>query len=171
MLLMAAATTSLAQPAARTKEKDPWAPFQFLIGNWTGRWSGEPGDSTSGSVSFSFDLEKQIIVRRTRVTFAARPGEASGFTHEDLLIIYREPGGGPFRGFYVDREGFVINYVASPSPNQQSVIFASDPAGKGPRFKLVCELSRDGVLSIDFLVAPPGGELRSHVKCSVRRAA
>ena len=170
MVLVVAAATTLAGRPMQAQATDPWAPFEFLIGNWSGQWSGQPGVSTSGSVSFSFDLAKTIIVRRTRVTFPAGADENSGFTHEDLLVIYREPGDPRFRAFYVDAEGFVVNYVASGVTSQPSVVFTSDPAGRGPQFKLVCEMSKDGVLTMDFLIAPPGGGLRSHVKCAIRRS-
>src|ERR1051325_4223618 len=101
--------------SAGAQAKDPWAPLSFLLGNWSGGGSGKPGDVASGSASFSLDLKKNVIIRRNRAEIAARHGDTSKSVHEDLMVIYRQPGDGSLRAVYFDDEGHVINYSVTVS--------------------------------------------------------
>lgn len=148
---------------------DPWASFQFLLGSWSGTGSGQPGEVVAGSTSFSFDLRKNILVRKNRAELAPKPGEAEGTTHEDLIIIYRQPGESRFWAIYFDNEGHVINYRVSFPAKQQSVIFETDALEKGPRFRFIYELGPDGLLSNEFLIAAPGGEFKTYTKGKLNR--
>lgn len=95
---------TFAQPV---KTSDPWAGWQFLLGDWVATGSGEPGEAV-GHFSFSFDLDKKIIVRKNRADYPPRPGEARGFSHVDLLIVYPSPSDTQFRAIYFDNEGHCI---------------------------------------------------------------
>lgn len=55
-----------------------WDPLEFLIGNWSSPVSRQPGTGISGSATFSFDLDKNVIIRRSRAEFAPEPGEEKG---------------------------------------------------------------------------------------------
>jgi hypothetical protein len=152
-------------PAQTGSPEDPWAPFQFLIGDWSGAGSVRPGEAVSGVTSFSFDLGKTILIRRNRAEIAPNPGEPRGAVHEDLMIIYREPGGGPlFRSIYFDSEGHVINYSVSFPAKGRSVVFESAASEKAPRFRFIYEMGPDGLLSGEFDIAPPGGEYKTYTK-------
>jgi hypothetical protein len=164
-----AAARILAQAPAGAEVEDPWAPFSFLVGSWASPVSGKPGEGMAGSTTFSYDLDKHVLVRRSRAEFAPAPGETAGLVHDDLLIVYREPGGSGFRAIYFDNEGHTINYVVSFPAVQPAVIFDSDGGADAPRFRLAYEAGKDGALSIEFLVAPPGGELKTYVKGVVLR--
>lgn len=171
-LIVVIAVTALYYPAQAQsgKANDPWAPFQFLVGHWSGTGSGQPGDVAAGSSSFSFDLGKNILVRKNRAELAPKPGEASGTVHEDLMIIYRQSGELPFLAIYFDNEGHVINYRVSFPAKQQSVVFESDASDKAPRFRFVYEMGPDGLLNSEFLIAPPGGEFKTYTQGKVKRA-
>lgn len=170
LLLMAALALLPGVAGAMAQGPDPWAPFQFLVGAWSGLGSGKPGEAVSGKTSFVFQLDKNVLVRNNRAEYAPKPGETKGTVHEDLMIIYRDSGGQGFRAVYFDNEGHVIRYAVSFPARQPSAVFESEASGSAPRFKLVYELAADGTLSIDFLVAPPGGEFKSYVKGSARKA-
>lgn len=163
--------SSSAQSAAKVPANDGWAPFQFLLGNWSGVGSGKPGEATAGSSSFSYDIDKHIIVRRNRAEYPAKPGEMKGWVHEDLLIIYRQPGQEAFQAMYFDNEGHVINYSISFPSKQSAVVLDSESSGKGPLFRLVYELRKDGSLSVEFLVGPTEKELRSYVTGLLKRTS
>lgn len=166
LAVFALSTTGL---PAQTQEKDPWAPLQFLIGKWTGGGSGKPGEAITGYISFSYDLNKKVIIRKNHAEFIAKPGDKSPAVHEDLMTIYQAPGDTKLRAIYFDSEGHVINYTLSFPAKPNSVVFESDATDKAPRFRLVNELGADGSLSIEFLMAPPGGEFRSYTKGSVKK--
>lgn len=157
-----------AKPLVGRKNMDVFEPVQFLIGNWTGGGFGRPGDTTSGKASFAFDLDNKIIVRKNRAEFAPKPGEAKGAVHEDLMIIYpklRDPG---LKAIYFDSEGNTINYAVSK--RDSTVVFESEAAGQGPRFRLTYDKGEAGLLNTEFAVAPPGGEFKSYVKGTMKWA-
>ncbi len=153
-------------PPACAQDKplaERWAPFQFLIGNWTGIGSGKPGES-AGFSSFLFELNQNILIRKNKVDFPAKPGEKSGPTHEDLMIIYQQTGDTLIHAIYFDNEGHVINYLAIFPAKQPSVIFESEGGEKSMRFRLIYELLADGQLSIEFAMAPSGGDFKTYTK-------
>lgn len=152
--------------AADASSDDAWMPFQFLVGDWVGSGSGKPGEGT-GEFSLKFDLSHKILVRRNRNQLAPKPGENTGATHEDLMIIYPQSGQRPFRAEYFDNEGHVIHYVVSFA--EHKAIFQTDDPGVAPKFRLTYELKSDGNLTIDFAVAAPGKEFQTYVRGTARR--
>ena len=169
LTLAAVVSLSLAQLPAGAQEKDAWAPLQFLVGTWFGVGSGQPGEAMSGSTTFSYELDKKVIVRKNRAEYPPKQGEKVVLVHEDLIIIYRQPGEQHFRSIYFDNEGHVINYTVSFPSKQPSVVFESEVTKKSPHFRLVYEITKEGSLSVEFFVAPPGGELKSYVKGVLKR--
>ncbi len=148
---------------------DPWAPMRFLVGEWSGgKGSGQPGEAVGGATTFGFELGGKVLVRRNRAEYAPKAGATQGAVHEDLLVVYREPGEEGFRAVYFDNEGHVIHYRVS-LPRANAVVFESEGADKGPRFRLTHELAPDGQLVTEFAVAPPGGDFKPSVKGTVRR--
>jgi hypothetical protein len=146
-----------------------WDQLQFLIGSWSSPVSGQPGQGVSGSTTFSYDLDKKVIVRKSRAEFAPEPGEAEGLVHEDLLVIYQQPGEPQFRAIYFDNEGHIIHYALTFPAKQPAVVFESEASETSPRARLIYETAADDTLVTEFFVAAPGGELLSHVKGTVKR--
>ncbi len=169
VLVLAMAPISPPVFAQPQKAEDPWARFQFLLGAWSGTGGGAPGEISMGTTSFSFDLDKNVIIRKNRVEIAPKAGESKGSVHEDLMIIYRRQGEQTPRAIYFDNEGHVIEYVASFPEKEPSVVFESAGGAKMPGFRLVYEMTPADELSIDFLIAPPGGEFKSYTKGTAAR--
>jgi hypothetical protein len=157
-------------PRAADAKPDPWAPLRFLVGRWTGVGSGKPGEAISGAASFELRLDGSVMVRDNRAEYAAKEPGQPPVVHEDLMVIYKDPGSGTFRADYFDNEGHVIHYGVSFPPSGDGAAFETDPGGKGPRFRLVYEAAAGGGLTVDFLMAPPGGEFKSYVKGALKRA-
>jgi hypothetical protein len=158
---------SLTQNASLAADiPEAWKPFQFLIGDWVGSGSGKPGEGT-GEFSLKFDLDQKILLRRNRNQLAPTANQPAGAVHEDLMIIYQQPGSGAFRADYFDNEGHVIRYAISIA--QHTAVFESDEPGNATRFKLTYELKSDGLLSITFAIAGPGKPFQTYVSGTVRR--
>ncbi len=158
-----------ARPPQAAKPADPWAPCRFLLGDWIGiEGTGQPGEALSGSTSFAFDLENKVMVRRNRADYAPKPGEKTGLSHQDLLIIYQLLGESGLRAFYVDNEGHAINYLVT-LPKEGMARFETDASQQGPRFRLEYQLNADRTLTVTFSMAPPGGAFQVYTKGSVRK--
>jgi hypothetical protein len=143
-----------------------WKPFQFLLGDWVGSGSGKPGEGT-GEFSLKFDLDQKILLRRNRAQLAPSANQPAGAVHEDLMIIYQQPGSGAFRADYFDNEGHVIRYAISVK--EHTAVFESDDPGNATRFKLTYELKSDGLLNITFAIAGPGKPYQTYVSGTARR--
>jgi len=109
------------------------------------------------------------MVRRNRAEYAPKAGEKAGLVHEDLLMINRPLGEQLFRAIDFDNEEHVIRYTVSFPSNQRTVVFDSEVVEKSPRFRLIDEMATGRALSVEFLVAPPGGELKSYTKGIAKR--
>jgi len=169
VLVLATAVVAAVVQAAGAPENDVWAPLQFLVGTWSGVGSGKPGEAMTGSTTFSYELDRKVLVRKNRAEYPPKPGQKTGQVHEDLLVIYPQPDSAGFKAVYFDNEGHVINYTIPLPSRPDYVIFDSEAPEKSPRFQLVYETTKEGLLSVEFLMAPPGGELRSYTKGVLKR--
>jgi hypothetical protein len=154
--------------AQASKPQDPWAPLNFLLGEWEGVGTGTPGEAVGGT-SFAFDLDKRILVRKNWAKYPPKPGDKTGLSHEDLMIIYTSSGESVLRAIYFDNEDYVINYTVLPLSNPGVVVFETDPAQKGPRFRLVYELNAAGTLKNVFLIASPGEEFKVYAQGTLKK--
>ena len=118
-----------AQTTSSAQAGDRWKSIQFLIGDWAAKGDGATGAS-GGAYSFKAELNDQILVRHSYAEY----GGAAQQRHDDLLIVYAETPGKPMHAIYFDSEGHVIKYNVKPAAN--SVLFESDPAEPGPKYRL-----------------------------------
>ncbi len=144
---------------------DPWKPFAFMMGEWTGSGSGKPGEGT-GEFSLKEDLGGKILIRRNHNEYSPKAGQQKGTAHDDLMIIYPPQGGGSYQADYFDSEGHVIHYTVSFPAGK--VVLVSDGSA-GPRFRLAYSKKSDSSLGIDFEVAPPGQDFRPYLSGTVAR--
>ena len=140
--------------AQQAQSPDLWGQYKFLVGKWAADASGEPG-AGNGTFSFTIELQGKILVRRGRTDFPATPQRAA-FSHEDLLIVYAEPGATNRRAIYFDSEGHVIQYHTAFNEQGKELTFASEPAPGSPTFRLTYRQGDNGALKVNFEIAPPG---------------
>jgi hypothetical protein len=110
-----------------------WDKWNWLTGEWQGEGSGIPGEG-HGIFSFSFDLEKKVLVRRSHSEY---PGEniKTRTLHDDLMIVYLDPKGNPGKAIYFDNEGHTINYnITYPD---SSIVLTSEVIPEAPVFRLI----------------------------------
>jgi hypothetical protein len=139
VLLLFAVISISAQPA------DPWKPLQILMGEWV----GETAES-AGACSFTFDLERRVLVRRSYSQSAAS-------RHEDLMVVYVE---NDLKAIYFDSENHVIRYTVESGPDW--VRFLSD------QYRLTYRKNSDK-LSMDFDIAPPGKPFSNYLHANLRK--
>lgn len=151
--------------AQRPKLDAKWA---ALVGEWTGEGTGQPGNGM-GTSSFQFDLQKQVLVRRSHSEYAASGGRPATI-HDDLMVIY--PGGAEESlAIYFDNEGHVIEYTASWSAGGDTLTFLSKPMSGAPQFRLTYKKVDAQTMTVSFEMAPPGqaGAFKPYVSGKLKR--
>ena len=149
--------------ALHAQTNDAWKKLDFLIGKWTGVAGEKDTQLGAGQGSFSFDpeLKRKIIVRHNNANYD------SGVQHDDLMVIYADPPNDTPRAIYFDSEGHVIRYaLAFPSPNR--VVFESDAAEPGPRYRLSYWME-GGSLNGRFEIGAPSGDYKTYMNWSSKR--
>jgi hypothetical protein len=151
------------------KTDNPWTPLSFLLGDWTGEGTGQPGQATGG-FSFLPDLEKNVLVRKNRADYPATK-DRPPFSHTDLMIVYREPGAVKLRAIYFDSEGHVIHYTVDPSADGNAVQFLSDASTSNPRYRLTYIKTGAGTVGIQFEIAVPAkpDSFTTYIQATARR--
>jgi hypothetical protein len=138
--------------------------LEFLVGDWVGEGSGQPGQGAGGT-SVHWDLNHKILVRKNFADYPAANGRPA-VSHQDLMTIYPEAGG--LRAIYFDNEGHVIHYAVTDSASGTE--FLSDLQPGAPRYRLTYKKSGSG-LKISFDIAPPGkaDEFKTYTEGTLRR--
>jgi len=150
----------------------PWPGWDMVLGDWVADSSqGKPGPATSGTLSFAYDLDRRVIVRRDRSDYPAAPapGGRPAFTHEGLAVICPDSAGALHASTF-DNEGHAIEYDVQAA--EGSLVFVSAARPGSPRFRLTYRTISTG-LSIRFEIAPPGqpDKFSTYVEGTVHRAA
>ena len=160
LLAFSAALDSQANPQSSgavggpQAKADEWGAFRFLLGDWVGEGSGQPGEG-SGTFSFRFDLENKVLVRRDHSEYPAAQGRPA-IVHDGLMIVYPRPGHDGVVAIYFDNEGHVIQYQVGVEREGNTVVFVSEPAAAAPRFRLSYDRMTNDTVNVEFEIAPPG---------------
>lgn len=159
LVLSTASTTSTDAESASS-----WQRLRFLIGTWVSSGANERG-SADGTTSFTEDLNRHVIVRRSFADY--KSGPQAGTRHDDLLVIYREAEQGPARAIYFDSEGHVIHYNITADADNVAV-FESGASLAGPRYRL--SYTRHGdILDGLFQVAASREDYTTYLTWSSRK--
>jgi len=152
------------QPQAPT-----WQDWGFLLGEWEGTGSGQPGQG-SGKFAFKPDLQRHILVRTNYAEYPATR-ERPSFRHDDLMIIYRESSSGPTKAIYFDSEGHVIHYAVKIDEPAKTVTFLSEPGPGAPRYRLSYIGKGPDSVNIKFEIAPPDKpeQFQTYIEAGARR--
>jgi hypothetical protein len=147
------------------QDNGKWDKLGWLTGEWKGDGNVEPGKG-GGTFSFSFDLEKNILVRKSHSEYTS-DGTKTLTVHEDLMIIYSAPGGNKLKAIYFDNEGHIINYLVSGS--DKKVTFISEKQENIPEFRLSYTLLDPAIVNVKFEMAPDGVNFRTYIEGNSRK--
>lgn len=137
-----------------------WEKWSGLIGKWTGEGAGQPGVG-GGTFSFAFDLDRNILVRKSHSEYPATADKAA-IIHNDLMIIYPSANGIPNKAVYFDNEGHTIFYTVSFDDN--SIIMTSDKAPGQPLFRLTYTYIDKTKVNVQFAMSQDGTNFRTYVE-------
>jgi hypothetical protein len=111
---------------AATPTSDPWSPVRFLLGEWVGTSTGQPGE---GSVirRYEWVLNQQFIRENNTSTYPAQEKNQRGEVHEHVGFLSYDKGRKliVLRQFHI--ESFVNQYVLDPAASSATrVVFVSE---------------------------------------------
>ncbi len=123
ILLLLAATAAAQAPATRP---DPWARLRFLVGDWTGTATGEPGEGTV-TRRYEFILGGKFLYERNTSTYPPQEKNKEGETHEHWSILSYDKARHTFIFRQFHQEGFVNEYALDDSASTPAkLVFAHE---------------------------------------------
>jgi len=137
-----------------------WNKWDWLMGEWLGEGGGQLGEST-GTFSFSLDLDKKILVRKSHTEFPATDKKPKAI-HEDLMIVYSDNSGNPTKAIYFDNEGHTINYSISYA--DKSIILTSEKIQNAPISRLTYSLLDDKKVNTKFEMSQDGEKFVTYIE-------
>lgn len=167
LLLQAAAPPAPAAPV------DPWAPVRFLVGEWRGESDGEPGQGTVQR-SYRFVLQGRFLHEQSVSTYPPQTKNAKGEVHEHWSFFSRDRGRHAIVLRQFHQEGFVNQYLMSPSSSKDRVVFESEALENAPpgwKARETYEIvSRDEFVET-FEIATDGTAYEVYSKARFKRTA
>jgi hypothetical protein len=142
------------------QQNSNWAKWSWLMGEWKGEGSGEPGKG-SGIFSFKTDLDNKILVRRAHSEYPGPSGKPATI-HDDLLIVYLDFSGNPAKAIYFDNEGHTINYTIDYT--NKAIILLSDKISKMPVFRLTYTLLDNNSINTKFEMSQDGEKFMKYIE-------
>jgi len=137
-----------------------WGKWNDLIGNWAGEGNGKPGQG-SGLVTFSYDLDQKILVRKNHAEFPATATTPKN-VHDDLMIVYPDFSGQPSSAIYFDNEGHTINYAVTYTAD--SIVLTSAQVKDMPVFRLTYTWLEPGLVNTRFEMSQDGKNFMTYVE-------
>ena len=144
----------------QAQQKPNWEKWSWLTGNWIGEGEGQPGQR-SGTFSFSFDLDQNILVRKSHSEYPAT-GNRPATVHNDLMVIYPDNTGNPAKAVYFDNEGHTIFYTVTFS--DISVVMTSEFAQGSPAFRLSYLPVDSSTVAVRFEISTDAVNFRTYIE-------
>jgi len=143
-----------------------WKPFQFFLGAWDGKASGQVGVGTAER-TYALTLDNQFIEVRNRSVYPPQEANPSGEIHEDLGLISYDKS----RSLYVMREfhveGYINQYILeSPAGGGDALVFVTESIeniAAGWRARNTLEIISDDSFRETFDLAGPNQEWACYI--------
>lgn len=140
--------------------------WNWLIGNWAGEGSGQPGQG-GGKFSFSINLDSNIIVRKSHSEYPATETKPA-IKHDDLMVIYKDTTGNLSNAIYFDNEGHVINYSITYAA--KSIVLTSENVPGTPVFRLTYSLLDNEIVDTKFEMSEDGKKYVTYIQGKSKKA-
>jgi hypothetical protein len=137
-----------------------WSNWSWLIGEWKGEGSGQPGTG-GGTFSFQTDLDGKILVRKSHSEYPAQ-GTLPATIHDDLMIVSLDYTGNPTKASYYDNEGHTINYSITYASN--TVVLLSEKIPNVPTFRLTYTLLDNQTVNTKFEMSQDGEKFMTYIE-------
>jgi hypothetical protein len=147
------------------QQDSAWGNWKWLCGDWVGEGSGTPGQGT-GWFSLHPDLGGKVLVRKGHAEYPKAQDRAE-IVHDDLMIIYADPGGQLNKAIYFDNEGHVINYSIANSG--ESIVLVSLREKDVPLFRLTYSALDKDHVNITFEMSQDGEKFVTYTEGPCRR--
>ncbi len=142
------------------QQNSTWDKWTWLMGTWHGEGYGKPGKG-SGTFSFSLELDKKIIERKSHSEYPATENKPE-IKHDDLMIVYSDFTGTPSKAIYFDNEGHIINYSITYS--EKTIVLTSDKIPHVPVFRLTYSLLDDATINTKFEMSQDGETFATYIE-------
>jgi len=159
LVLMMPVSVSLGQQDAA------WSKWSWLIGEWVGEGSGQPGEG-GGSFSLQPDLDGKILVRKNHFEYPATKDKPK-IVHNDLMIVYRDEADQPGKAIYFDNEAHTIEYAVGL--NDKSIVFTSNKIPNMPLFRLTYLLLDEDTITVKFEMSQDGQTFKVYTEGKCKR--
>jgi hypothetical protein len=142
------------------QQNQTWKDWLWLMGEWKGEGSGQPGDG-GGTFSFKNELDGKILVRKSHSEYPAS-GNRPATVHDDLMIVSLDLNGKPTKAIYFDNEGHTINY--NIEYRAASIIMTSEKLSNSPIFRLTYSLLANQMVNTKFEMSQDGEKFVPYVE-------
>jgi hypothetical protein len=151
--------------SSNAQQSTTWNKWNWLMGEWVGDGGGQPGQG-GGAFSFTFDLDKKVVIRKSHSEFKGSEGKPA-VVHDDLMVVYLDFNGSPSKAIYFDNEGHTISYTVT-YPNN-AVVLVSDRIPNVPIFRLSYIPLEDGSVNVKFEMSKDGEKFMTYVEGKSRK--
>ena len=143
-----------------SQQKPNWDQWSWLIGEWVGEGSGQPGTG-GGTFTFKADLDQHVLIRKSHSEYPATANKPQ-VIHDDLMVVYPDFLGTPAKAIYFDNEGHTINYSITYS--DKSIILTSDKIPNVPIFRLTYSLLDNETVNTKFEMSQDGVKFFTYIE-------
>jgi hypothetical protein len=169
-LWSAATPSSIAQAPVKD---DPWSPVRFLVGEWTGESTGEPGQGTVKR-TYRFVLGDKFLHEQNVSTYPPQPKNPKGEVHEHWAFFSYDRARKALVLRQLHQESFVNQYVMLAEAKAGTVVFETEALENLPRgwkARESYEVVSPNEFVETFELAEPGAEFKLYSRSRFKRVS
>jgi hypothetical protein len=134
------------------QQDSTWNKWNWLIGKWKSDGNGAPSDGKC-TYSFKLNLDDNILEGRLHTEYPATADQPSS-VHDELLIIYKDLSGHPFKAIYFDNKGNAVKYDIKH--RDRKIILTSEWVTGMPIYRITYFLPDEGLMNTTSEISKDG---------------